>query len=41
MIIRRRISGPRAEAEALGVALAEEVLTAGGKAILDRLYAQD
>jgi len=41
MIIRRRISGPRAEAKALGVALAEEVLAAGGKAILDRLYAQD
>lgn len=41
ILIRRRISGPRAEAEALGVALAEEVLAAGGKAILDRLYAQD
>jgi len=41
VLIRRRISGPRAEAEALGVALAEEVLAAGGKAILDRLYAQD
>lgn len=40
-IIRRHISGPRTEAEALGVSLAEEVLAAGGKAILDRLYAQD
>jgi len=41
MIIRRRISGPRTEGAALGISLAEEVLAAGGKAILDRLYAQN
>jgi len=41
VIIRRRISGPRTEGAALGISLAEEVLAAGGKAILDRLYAQN
>lgn len=37
-IIRRDIQGLRQQAHSLGVELAEEVLAAGAKAILDRLY---
>lgn len=40
MIIRRQISGSRAEAVSMGISLAEEILDAGGKEILDALYAQ-
>jgi hydroxymethylbilane synthase len=39
-MIRRHVSGSRAEAAGLGRQLAEEILAAGGKAILDRLYSQ-
>ncbi len=38
-IIRRRTSGPRGEAEAIGERLATEVLDAGAREILARLYA--
>lgn len=37
-VIRRSASAPRAEAEALGVALAEAVLKAGGADILEEVY---
>ncbi len=37
-VIRRRVSGPAAEARELGLDLASTVLSAGGKAILDELY---
>ncbi len=37
-VIRRSINGPADEARKLGLTLAEEVLAAGGKAILDELY---
>jgi len=40
-IIRREISGKRQQAEALGIALADEVLDAGGREILARLYAAE
>jgi len=39
-MIRMRITGDRDEAEALGRTLADEVLAAGGRDILARLYAQ-
>ncbi len=39
-LIRRRISGPRSEATSLGTTLADEVLDAGGREILARLYAE-
>ncbi len=39
-MIRKRITGDRDEAEALGRTLADEVLAAGGRDILARLYAQ-
>ncbi len=38
-LIRREIEGPRAEAARLGRELADEVLAAGGREILDALYA--
>jgi hydroxymethylbilane synthase len=38
-IIRREISGPRSQGEAIGIGLADEVLDAGGREILARLYA--
>ena len=40
-IIRAEIRGPREEAEALGTALAEELLSHGASDILKELYAQD
>jgi len=40
LIIRREISGNRSEAAAMGVALADEVLDAGGRPILEALYAE-
>ncbi|MDX8411315.1 MAG: hydroxymethylbilane synthase [Mariprofundaceae bacterium] len=40
-IIRRSITGSRSEAVSLGTQLAEEVLDAGGKRILDALYNQE
>ncbi len=36
-LIRKSVEGPRAAAETLGIALAEEVLDAGGKEILDKI----
>lgn len=41
LIIRRSITGARSEAVSLGVKLADEVLDAGGKRILDALYDQE
>lgn len=38
-LIRRSISGPRADGERLGIALADEILDAGGREILQALYA--
>jgi hydroxymethylbilane synthase len=38
-VIRREVSGPRNQAEAMGISLADEVLDAGGREILARLYA--
>ena len=40
VIIRRQITGDRSEAAAMGVALADEVLEAGGRPILEALYAE-
>ncbi len=40
-VIRRECRGPRSEARNLGIALADELLAAGGKAILDALYNPD
>ena len=40
-IIRREVSGPRDQAKAMGTALADEVLDAGGREILARLYAAE
>src|SRR5690606_5313683 len=40
-IIRARASGPAAQAEALGVRLANELLENGARAILDRLLSSD
>jgi len=40
-LIRRQASGPRSEALSLGTALADEVLDAGGREILARLYAEN
>ncbi len=40
-LIRRSLSGPRSEAEAMGTKLADEVLDAGGREILARLYAEE
>jgi len=40
-IIRKSASGPAAEAEAIGRGLAEEVLDAGGRAILEEVYEQE
>jgi len=39
VVIRRDISGARDDAEALGISLADEVLAAGAREILARLYA--
>jgi len=39
-IIRKHISGPRTEAVNLGRELADELLEAGGKSILDKLYSR-
>jgi len=39
-LIQRQISGDVAEAAQLGIALADEILEAGGRAILEALYAQ-
>jgi hydroxymethylbilane synthase len=41
VIIRRQISGSRSEGESMGISLADEVLDAGGRPILEALYAQD
>ena len=41
LMIRRSITGSRAEAVSLGTKLADEVLDAGGKRILDALYDQE
>jgi hydroxymethylbilane synthase len=41
VIIRRQLSGNRSEAKALGISLADEVLDAGGRPILEALYAED
>jgi hydroxymethylbilane synthase len=38
VIIRERIEGPAADAEALGIALAELLLGLGAKKILDEVY---
>ena len=38
--LRLAISGPREQAAALGLSLAESILASGGKAILDRVYAR-
>ncbi|GMQ99382.1 MAG: hydroxymethylbilane synthase [Zetaproteobacteria bacterium] len=40
-LIRRSLSGSRTEATLLGTALADEVLDAGGREILARLYAEN
>jgi len=40
-VIRSEIAGTRDQAEALGVALADEILDAGGREILQRLYAAE
>ncbi|MDQ6960738.1 MAG: hydroxymethylbilane synthase [Mariprofundaceae bacterium] len=40
-LIRRQASGPRSTAIVLGTALADEVLDAGGREILARLYAEN
>jgi len=40
-LIRRSLSGSRTEAISLGTALADEVLDAGGREILARLYAEN
>ena len=39
-LIQRRISGDADKAEQLGITLADEILAAGGRAILQALYAQ-
>ncbi|GAB7079104.1 hydroxymethylbilane synthase [Megalodesulfovibrio paquesii] len=39
--VRKQLEGPAHEAFALGLALAQEVLAAGGKAILDKVYAEN
>jgi len=39
LMISRETSGSRRDGEALGIALADEVLDAGGRAILEELYA--
>jgi len=39
-LISRQIRGDATEAEQLGIALADEILDAGGRAILETLYAQ-
>jgi len=41
VIIRRQLSGNCSEAKVLGIALADEILDAGGRPILDALYAVD
>lgn len=41
VIIRRQISGSRSDGEAMGITLADEVLDAGGRPILEALYAED
>ncbi|HXH73146.1 MAG TPA: hydroxymethylbilane synthase [Mariprofundaceae bacterium] len=38
-VIRREAEAPAADAEALGIRLADEILAAGGREILERLYA--
>jgi len=40
-IIRREMSGTRSQAEAIGISLADEILDAGGREILARLYAAE
>jgi len=40
-IVRGEIRGPHAEAEALGVKLAEELLANGAKEILEKLYSEE
>ncbi|MDQ6965578.1 MAG: hydroxymethylbilane synthase [Mariprofundaceae bacterium] len=40
-VIRSEIAGTRDQAEGLGVALADEILDAGGREILQRLYAAE
>lgn len=37
-VLREVITGPKAEAEAMGLAIAEKILAAGGKEILDEIY---
>ena len=41
IILREQLSGPATEAEKIGVRLAETLLAAGGKAILDEVYANE
>jgi hydroxymethylbilane synthase len=41
VIIRRQISGHRSEGEVMGISLADEVLDAGGRPILEALYAEN
>jgi len=40
IFIEQVIEGPRADAEKLGVELADKVLNAGAKEILDEIYSQ-
>ncbi|QLA17467.1 hydroxymethylbilane synthase [Desulfolutivibrio sulfoxidireducens] len=40
-VVRETATGPRTEARAIGLALAETILAKGGKAILDELYAEN
>ncbi|MGB5686766.1 MAG: hydroxymethylbilane synthase [Candidatus Electrothrix sp.] len=40
-ILREQLSGPATEAEKIGVSLAETLLAAGGKAILDEVYTNE
>ncbi len=40
-VVRETATGPRTEARAIGLTLAETVLAKGGKAILDELYAEN
>ena len=41
VMIHRQLSGSRSEADAMGITLADEVLNAGGRPILEALYAED
>ena len=41
IIIKEKIEGTPSDAEALGLALAERLLSRGAKKILDEVYARD